>query len=152
MIKFTIPIKPTTKKNSQQIFYKKIQFVNSEKKIPFITPSKKFKQYQQECAFYMPNIAIKTTINIKATYYMPSKRKVDITNLNAALHDILVHYWVIEDDNCMIVASTDGSRVAYDKKNPRTEVEITASDYKCWGKSMDNLIPEKKKKLNKTRY
>lgn len=151
MIKFTIKITPTTKKNSQQIFVKKTK---TGKTIPFITPSKKFKQYQQECVFFMPNITtIKTTVNIKALYYMPTKGIVDITNLNGALHDILVYYKVIKDDNCKIVASTDGSRVAYDKTNPRTEVKITASDYKCWSDvTLDKLIPEKpKRKLNRTR-
>ena len=48
-----------------------------------------------------------------------------MTNLQQGLNDILVKYGVIEDDNNRIVASMDGSRVKYDKDNPRTEVEIT---------------------------
>jgi hypothetical protein len=40
------------------------------------------------------------------------------------LHDILVKAKVLEDDNYKIVIGTDGSRVYYDKENPRTEVEI----------------------------
>jgi hypothetical protein len=36
-----------------------------------------------------------------------------------------VKYGVIEDDNSNVVVSVDGSRVLYDKENPRTEVEIT---------------------------
>ena len=56
---------------------------------------------------------------------MPTKHRVDITNLHSALHDILVHYQVIEDDNSNIVKATDGSRVLYDKENPRTEIYIT---------------------------
>ena len=50
---------------------------------------------------------------------------MDLVNLEEALCDLLVAYGVIEDDNCRIVASMDGSRVSYDKDNPRTEVEIT---------------------------
>jgi hypothetical protein len=34
-------------------------------------------------------------------------------------------YGIIEDDNSQIVAGHDGSRVRYDKNNPRTEIEIT---------------------------
>ena len=45
-------------------------------------------------------------------------------NLHSALHDVLVEVGVLEDDNSQIVVSTDGSRVLYDKHNPRTEVEI----------------------------
>ena len=56
---------------------------------------------------------------------MQTRRKVDLTNLHEALHDILVKYGVLEDDNFKIIQSTDGSRVSYDKWHPRTEVEIT---------------------------
>ena len=47
-----------------------------------------------------------------------------MSNLMAATHDILVKYGVLADDNRDIIASVDGSRVHYDKKNPRTEIEI----------------------------
>jgi len=39
---------------------------------------------------YMPsNYTITRPINIKAIYYMPTRRVVDITNLHSALHDVL---------------------------------------------------------------
>ena len=56
---------------------------------------------------------------------MPTKRRVDLTNLMEATHDILVHCGVLADDNSKIIVSVDGSRVEYDKNNPRTEIEIT---------------------------
>ena len=56
---------------------------------------------------------------------MPTKRRVDLGNLQASTCDILVKYKVIADDNCKIVASMDGSKVFYDKDNPRTEITIT---------------------------
>ena len=68
---------------------------------------------------------IEDPVNVKAIYYMPTRRKVDITNLHEALHDVLTHYAVVADDNSNIIAATDGSRVRYDKTNPRTEVTIT---------------------------
>lgn len=119
-MKFTIPLNPITKKNSQQIIN------NPRTKRPMIIPSKKFRQYQKDCGHFIqrPNKPIDYPVNIKAIYYMQTKRKVDLTNLHEALHDILVHYGVIKDDNSNIVVSTDGSRVDYDKENPRTEVEI----------------------------
>ena len=143
MMKFIIDIAPATKKNSSRIFTKKTL---TGKLVPFIVPSKRFKDYQAECTFYMPHTkTITTPINIKAIYYMPTKRRVDLINLHSALHDILVHYRVIEDDNCKIVASTDGSRVLYDKTNPRTEVEITDS-HEIMKKELDKMLPSKKRK------
>lgn len=73
-----------------------------------------------------PNIeTIDFGVNVKAIYYMPTKQRVDLINLHAALHDCLVKKGVIIDDNCNIIKSTDGSRVSYDKENPRTEVTIS---------------------------
>lgn len=119
-IKFTIPLEPKTKKNSGRICRNKYSGKT------FFRPSEAFEQYQKDCLPYMPKCEMITCkVNIKALYYMKTRRKVDITNLNSALHDILTHYGVIEDDNMKIVLATDGSRVFYDKKNPRTEVEIT---------------------------
>jgi Holliday junction resolvase RusA-like endonuclease len=55
---------------------------------------------------------------------MPTKRRVDLTNLLEAIDDVLVKYGVLKDDNSEIITSHDGSRVLYDKDNPRTEVAI----------------------------
>ena len=154
MVKFKIHLPPVTKKNSPRIFKKKTL---TGKLVPFIVPSKRFKDYQAECTFFMPRIkTITIPINIKATYFMPTRRVVDITNLHSSLHDVLVHYQVIKDDCCTIVASTDGSRVAYSKSNPRTEVEITDSDYVCWEtkpaiwRDEHNNLPHTKRKFKRS--
>lgn len=122
---FTIPLAPHTKKNSSEICY------NPVTKMRFIRPSKIYKQYEQDCGLFIPkkylNANIKAPVNIKCTFFMASRRKVDISNLLSAIDDILVHYKVLEDDNCRIIVSHDGSRVYYDKENPRTVVEITKS-------------------------
>lgn len=120
-MQFTIKIPPITKKNHQQIIVAGGR--------PRVIPSKQYIQYEDNCQFFMPRImTIDKPINVKAIYYMPTHRKVDLTNLHEALHDVLVKYKVIEDDNSSIIVSTDGSRVMYDKENPRTEVEITEVD------------------------
>lgn len=115
----TIPLKPVTKKNSNQI-------VTSNGKYRLI-PSEKFLKYQRDCKWFIkpPAEPIDCKCNIKAIYYMPDRHRVDITNLHNALHDVLVHFEVIKDDNCKIVVGTDGSRVKVDRQNPRTEVTIT---------------------------
>jgi Holliday junction resolvase RusA-like endonuclease len=116
---FTIPIAPRTKKNSQRIVIVRGR--------PIIMPSKLYKDYEIECKKYVPKIEcpINCPINIKCTYYMPTRRKCDLTNLLEATDDMLVHYKIIEDDNYSIIVGHDGSRVYYDKVNPRTEIEIT---------------------------
>lgn len=80
------------------------------------------KAFMDEC----PELeTIDFPINLQAIYYMPTKRKVDLINLHAALHDCLVKKKVLLDDDSSIIVSTDGSRVFYDKDNPRTEITIS---------------------------
>lgn len=67
---------------------------------------------------------IDSPVNVQAVFYMDSRRRVDLPNLQNALLDALVNAGLLADDNSNIVVSMDGSRVLYDKKNPRTEVTI----------------------------
>ena len=62
---------------------------------------------------------------LRCLFYMKTRRKVDLTNLLEAADDVLVKYHVLVDDNSQIVAGHDGSRVLYDKSNPRIEIDIT---------------------------
>lgn len=118
--RFQIDLAPVTKKNSQKIIW------HRSTGRPMIVPSEVFKEYEHSCAWFMPHIkTIKEPVNVQAVFYMPTRRRVDLVNLQEALLDVLVHYKVLEDDNCHIVATMDGSRVEYDKKQPRTEVIIT---------------------------
>ena len=64
-------------------------------------------------------------VEVKCLFYMPTRRKVDLTNLLEAIDDILVYAGTLADDNSSIIVSHDGSRVLYDKENPRTEVYIS---------------------------
>ena len=117
-VRFTIPLNPVTKKNSQQII-----LVGGR---PRIIPSKKYKEYERDCIPFLTHVEHVTgRLNVKAVYFMRTRRRVDLINLHEALHDILVKAGVLEDDNCKIIYSTDGSYVDYDKENPRTEVTIT---------------------------
>jgi Holliday junction resolvase RusA-like endonuclease len=119
MFKITIPLAPISKKNSQRIF------INSRTGKPFIMPSEQYKRYEREAALFMPKVApIDFPVNVKCLFYMPTRRKVDLTNLLEAIDDILVKTGVLADDNFSVMAAHDGSRVYYDKENPRTEIYI----------------------------
>lgn len=120
--KYTIKLPPITKKNSQQIL------TNKKTGKPFIMPSSTYKQYEENAAIFLrprPLRPISDPVNVKCVFFMPTRRVVDLTNLLEAAADILVHCGILEDDNCRIVVSHDGSRVEYDKDNPRTEITIT---------------------------
>ena len=117
-MKFIIDIPPITKKNHQQI-------VKAGGRL-LVIPSKQYKEYEKACEAFMPETeTIDYPITLKCSYHMPTRRKVDITNLLQATCDVLVKYKVIADDNNEIIASVDGTRVVYDKEHPHTEVEIT---------------------------
>ena len=125
---FTIPLAPITKKNSQQIIN------NPRTHRPMIIPSARYRQYEKDAGNFLRGkfAQIEDPVNVQAVYYMPTRRRVDLTNLHEALHDVLVHYKILADDNSKIIVSTDGSRVRYDKDNPRTEVVISpAEDEHC---------------------
>ena len=118
MIKFTIPLEPRTKKNSQQIF------INSKTKKPFITQSKIYKQFEKDCKYFIPKIeTISKPVNVKYTFYRSTRQLCDLNGLIQAM-DILVKYKVLLDDNFTIVADTVMSRVFIDKES-QVEVEIS---------------------------
>lgn len=120
MLRFTIPMKPITKKNSNQII------INKATGRPQIIPSKAYREYEAEAGAFVKGkgLNIDEPVTVTCVYYMPTRRKVDLVNLLEATHDVLVKYEVLADDNSSIIYSVDGSRVLYDKEHPRTEVEI----------------------------
>lgn len=71
-----------------------------------------------------PKAPLSGCYRVATVFYMPTRRKVDLTNLMEAAHDTLVAAKIFADDNYTIIASVDGSRVLYDKENPRTEIFI----------------------------
>lgn len=114
---------PVTKKNSQRILYK---FTKFGRKTPFIAPSKAYVDYETDCLRQIkrPHSPISARVNVRCVYYMKTTRRVDLANLIEATTDILVKARVLEDDNSKIVSAHDGSRVDYDKQNPRVEIWI----------------------------
>lgn len=119
IIKFTIPLQPISKKNSQQIF------VNSRTGKPFIAPSKKYKEYEAAAAWFIPKrVIINQPVNVKCLFFMKNRQKCDLTNMLEAIDDVMVKVGLLADDNYTIVQSHDGSRILHDKDNPRTEVYI----------------------------
>jgi Holliday junction resolvase RusA-like endonuclease len=114
---------PRTKKNSQRL-------VNAGGRYIPLT-SKAYTDYERDCLRQITGDKqryISSPVNVRCLYYMQTKRRVDLNNLLEASTDILVKAGVLADDNSHIVAGHDGSRVYYDKQNPRVEIEITVID------------------------
>jgi len=123
MLKFTIPLPPISKKNSQRIFRP-----NGTNR-PVIVPSEQYKRYERHAMWFIPRgKMIDCPVNIKCLFYMPTRRKCDLTNLLEAIDDVMVKAGLLADDNYTIIESHDGSRVLYDKDKPRTEIYIEASE------------------------
>lgn len=121
-LNYTVPVAPVTKKNSQQIL------TNPKNGRPFIVPSKAYKEYEDKAGWFLkprPVKPISEPVQVKCLFYMPTHRRVDLNNLLSAATDVLVKHKILADDNCEIIVSHDGSRVLYDKANPRTEIEIS---------------------------
>lgn len=118
-MKLTLYGDPRTKKNSARI-------LKGRSGGRFVAPSKAFVDYQESCFWQIkrPQSPVSARVNVRCIYYMQTRRKVDLANLIEATCDILVKAGVLADDNSRIVAAHDGSRVDYDKSNPRVEIEI----------------------------
>lgn len=113
---------PASKKNSQQIAY------NPKTKRPFIMQNARYKQYERNTVHQLKKLGIKDPIaepvNVKCIFYRQTHRRIDLSNLISAISDVLVVAGVLEDDNSTVIVGYDGSRVRYDKDNPRTEIVI----------------------------
>lgn len=123
MYKFTILVHPITKKNNPRIFHTGGRTI--------VLPSKAYEKFENDCLKVIPSkyrTKIDYPVNVKVLYYVKTKRRIDKTNLESAIMDVLVKAGVLADDSAIspeIVVSTDGSRVLIDKINPRIEIEIT---------------------------
>lgn len=118
-----IPGEPKTKKNSPRILK------NHRTGKSFVAPSMDYVRYENQCLWILrqcegrPADPIGYPVNLKCIYYMPTRRRVDLTNLLEATCDILVAAGILEDDNSDIVVSHDGSRVVKGAKG-QEHVEI----------------------------
>ena len=135
MIKFTVDIKPVTKKNSSQIVMRG--------SYPILLPSKQYLQFEKESMPYFKHVlnvtgVINYPVNVKCLFFMDTYRKVDLCNLLNAVDDAMVKSDLILDDNRDIIAAHDGSRVYYDKFKPRIEITVTElEDYAQWKNTKD---------------
>ncbi len=115
---FTIKGDPRTKKNSMQIY------LNGSRRR--VAPSNAYQLYESAALWQIPCVeTIERPVDLQVVYYMKTRGRVGLVSLLQATCALLEKAKVLKDDNCTIVKSMDGSRVLYDKENPRAEVTIT---------------------------
>jgi len=117
-VTFTVHADPKSKKNSMQII---------PGTRPRLIQSKIYREYAKTFKSQVPDgvkLHIDYPVCVKTVFYRQTRRRVDLSNLMAAAHDLLVDSGVLSDDNAKIIVSVDGSRVLYDKSDPRTEITI----------------------------
>lgn len=130
MIKFTLPVRPVTKKNNGRIVMRG--------NYPILLPSEQYLKFEKESLPYFIHVkntagVINYPVNCECIFYMDARRRVDLANLLNAVDDAMVKSGLIIDDNRDIIAGHDGSRVLHDKSNPRIEITITElTDYVQW--------------------
>ncbi|MBO4284284.1 MAG: RusA family crossover junction endodeoxyribonuclease [Clostridia bacterium] len=120
MTHYTIPLAPVTKKNSNRI-------LTGRKGNKYIAPSEQYEVYARSAGWFLrpvPRTPIDSPVTVKCLFFVPDKRRRDLTNLLEAVDDVLVENHILADDCYAILASHDGSRVFVDKENPRTEIYI----------------------------
>lgn len=130
MILFVLPVSPRTKKNNGQIVMRG--------KYPVLLPSKQYLAFEKECLPYLNQVkqtagVINYPVNVQCSFFMETRRRVDLPNLLNAIDDAMVKAGLVIDDNRDIIAAHDGSRVFHDKSYPRIEIRITElKDYNQW--------------------
>ena len=128
-IRYTIKGDPRTKKNHSMIAGsgKRCPVCNKFEKI-WVRQGHAHDEYAEAAKWQLlpiPPRPIECPVNVKAVFYMKTRRVVDKLNLQATIDDLLVECGILKDDNCRIVVAHDGSRVLYDPINPRVEITIT---------------------------
>ena len=123
-----IPLDPRTKKNHMTIAGTGAKCPKCGKRArQFVRQGAAHSKYAFEAAQYLnprPKTPIDEQVHIIYILYMQTHRRVDDLNLFASLDDILVHEKILKDDCVKLIRSRDGSRVLYDKENPRAEIYI----------------------------
>lgn len=128
LAQYLIPLDPRTKKNAHRI-------AGCGPRCPmcgkytkqFIRNGKTTTDFAFRAAQYLhpkPPKPISVPVHLVYRLYTATWHRKDDLNLYEALDDILVTEGILKDDDRKIIRSRDGSRVLYDKENPRAEIYI----------------------------
>jgi len=125
-MKFTIYWIPPSKKNSKQIVCRW--------KFPQVLPSKKYTEWEKEQLEILKSWEMldtdeqeklpKKNLIIEVDFYWKDLRKWDLSNKFESIADMLVKWWILEDDNYEILSEVTLRYKELDRENPRCEINI----------------------------
>ena len=122
---FTITGRVPSKKNSRNIFVLK-------GKSPRVMnlPSNKYAEWhvQAEAQLQSQFFACGSVEEVQLEWYMPDKRRCDLTNKTESIMDLLVDTGILNDDSWQCVPSLFIRCLGVDKKNPRVKIWIKFKD------------------------
>lgn len=125
---YQIPLDPRTKKNHMTIAGKGPKCPKCGKRQrQYVRQGAPNTKFAFEAARFLnpkPAQPYDGELHIIYKLYMQTRRRVDDLNLYASLDDLLVSGGIIKDDCIKYIRNRDGSRVDYDKENPRAEIYI----------------------------
>ena len=128
LAQYVIPLDPRTKKNSHRISgCGKRCPVCGKYERQFIRNATKTTDYAFKAVKFLrpkPARPIEGPVWLVYKLYTQTWHRKDDLNLYEALDDILVTNGILKDDDRKTIRSRDGSRVLYDKDNPRAEIYI----------------------------
>ena len=127
LCKITLPVNPPSKKNGMQFIKSSYGGFHAIPNQPYIRAEKSIMKLGASIIDFKADkliFPIDDLVRITCHYYRDSHRKIDGTNLESAMADILVKAGVIADDDIKHMHNSDGRRVFYDKENARTEIFI----------------------------
>lgn len=125
---YVVKLDPKAKKNSHRI-------AGCGKRCPvcgkyakqFVRNADKTTEYGFKAAHFLhpkPPKPIEGPVHLVYRLYTQTWHRKDDLNLYEALDDILVTNGILRDDDRKTIRNRDGSRVFYDKDNPRAEIYI----------------------------
>ncbi len=121
-LELNIRLTPVSKKNHSMI-------VKGKGGRPLLLPSKQYRDYEQAAITILRDQwhgdPIEDPVNVEMIFFMPTRRRCDLVNMQEACLDVLVRAGVLKDDCSSIVVRMDGSEVKHDKEDPRTEIRIS---------------------------
>lgn len=148
-IHIVIPGQPVVKKNTHRISVFIKDKKTGRKKVrpyPLYYYTERWKEWAGRAIIACYNFKekhpeyiypITDRINLKVLFYLNNLRTVDLSALYEGIQDVLAgnagiqsklapeSYQILFDDSFKYIGSHDGSRIFWDKQNPRTEVFIT---------------------------
>lgn len=121
---YTLLGQPYVKKNNQKVANVGGRWVK------YNTP--KYRLWERQAHMQImaaggPPTPIDTPVILLCNFFMQSRHRVDLSNLYEGVQDVLVKTGVLADDNHTIIVGHDGSRVRYDRQNPRVEIALIAT-------------------------